>query len=111
MALGIDDRPEITVKHAAQIRRALAKCRPPTSCISVTLHREPQIDYGANFDGKGYTIAHRLGPPGPEMLARRKGKGDPTHFTTAEMITITADYIDGRDTPFVRWKPESLFPE
>ena len=111
MTLNIDDGSDITVRNGRQVARALARCRPPGSCRDVVMHREPQIDYAANFDGRGYTIVHRLGPPGPEMLARRRGKGNATHFTTAEMIRITSDYIDGRDTPFVRWKAQSLFPE
>src|SRR5688500_16748067 len=78
MALSIDDRPSIEVTKGAEIRRAVARCRPPGSCASIGLEREPQIMYVANYERRGYTIEHRLGPPGPQMLARRRGKGDPT---------------------------------
>jgi hypothetical protein len=43
--------------------------------------------------------------------ARRKGKGPASRFSAKEMITITANYIDGKETPFVRWKSKDLFSE
>jgi hypothetical protein len=108
MALSIDDQEVGQVRTARDIRAAFAKCHPPKSCSSIYMERDPQIFFAANFERGGYTIGHRTGPPGPEFEARRKAKGNPTHFTTAEMIRITADYIEGRKTPFVRWKSTPL---
>jgi len=108
MALSIDDQEVGQVRTDRDIRAALAKCHPPKSCSSIYMERDPQIFFAANFERGGYSIGHRTGPPGPEFEARRKGKGNPTHFTTAEMIRITADYMEGRETPFVRWKSSPL---
>jgi hypothetical protein len=107
MALTIDDREMGKVANGKDVRKALAKCTPKT-CNSVLLEREPQIDYAASYEKGGYTISHRTGPPGPEFDAMRKGKGSRDHFSTAEMIKITADYLDGRQTPFVHWKSSPL---
>jgi hypothetical protein len=108
MILTIDDRDVGKVSKGADIRRALAKCKPPRTCSSIYVHREPQIDYAANYEKGGYTIGHRTGPPGPEFDAQRKGKGSRDHFSTSEMITITADYMDGKQTSFVHWKSSPL---
>ena len=108
MMLSIDDKQVGEVLTDKDIRAALAKCDPPRSCSSIYMERDPQIFFAANYEEGGYTIGHRSGPPGPEWDAVRKGKGNATHFTAAEMITITADYIEGRKTPFVRWKSTPL---
>jgi len=108
MALSIDDNEIGEVRTDRDIRAALAKCHPPKTCSSIYMERDPQIFYGANYEKGGYSISHRSGPPGPDWDARRIGKGNPTHFSTAEMIRITADYIEGRKTPFVRWKSTPL---
>ncbi len=104
MTLSIDDSEVGQMLTARDIRSALAKCHPPSTCSAIYMERDPQIFFGANFEKGGYTIGHRTGPPGPEFDAIRKGKGNATHFSTSEMIRITADYIEGRKTPFVRWK-------
>jgi hypothetical protein len=109
MMLTIDDQDVGYVATGADVRRALAQCDPPKSCNSIYLHREPQIDYGAGFENGGYTISHRTGPPGPEFDAKRKGTGSPDHFSTAEMVEITANYLDGRDTAYVEWASTPLF--
>ena len=103
MMLTIDDTEVGLVGSGAEIRHALGSCNPPRSCSYVGLNREPQIDYAATYEKGGYTIGHRTGPPGPLFDARRKGKGSRDHFSTKEMIAITANYIDGRKTSFVRW--------
>jgi hypothetical protein len=108
MMLTIDDRDVGKMANGKDIRRALAKCHPPKTCSYIYLHREPQIDYAANYEDGGYTISHRTGPPGPDFDALRIGKGSRDHFSTREMITITADYIDGRKTPVVKWKSSPL---
>jgi len=108
MILTIDDRDVGKVNNGKDIRKALAKCNPPKTCSYVYLHREPQIDYAASYEKGGYTVGHRTGPPGPEFDAVRKGKGSRDHFSTKEMIEITADYMDGRDPPFVHWKSSPL---
>ena len=108
MALSIDDNEVAQVRTDRDIRAALLKCHPPASCGSIYMERDPQIFYSANYEKGGYSISHRSGPPGPDWDARRIGKGNPTHFSTAEMIRITADYIEGRKTPFVRWKSSPL---
>ena len=108
MTLTIDDREVGKVANGRDVRRALAKCHPPKTCSYVGLEREPQIDYAATYERGGYTIGHRTGPPGPEFEAQRKGKGAREYFSTREMIAITANYMDGRDTPFVHWRSTPL---
>ena len=108
MTLSIDDQVVGKVLTDRDIRAALAKCSPPATCSSIYMERDPQIFFGAGFERGGYTISHRTGPPGPEYDAIRVGKGNATHFSTSEMIRITADYIEGRKTPFVRWKSTPL---
>ena len=108
MTLSIDDKEVGEVVTDKDIRAALAKCNPPVTCSSIYMERDPQIFFGAGFEKGGYTLSHRTGPPGPEFDAIRVGKGNATHFSVAEMIRITADYIEGRKTPFVRWKSTPL---
>ena len=108
MTLSIDDREVGKMLTDRDIRAALANCSPPATCASIYMERDPQIFFGASFEDGGYTISHRTGPPGPEFDAIRVGKGNATHFSTPEMIRITADYIEGRTTPFVRWKSTPL---
>lgn len=108
MTLSIDDQVVAQVVTDRDIRAALAKCNPPATCSSIYMERDPQIFFAASYEVGGYTIGHRSGPPGPEWDAMRKGNGNATHFTLPEMITITADYIEGRKTPFVRWKSTPL---
>ena len=108
MTLSIDDQVVGQMLTGRDIRAALAKCSPPATCSSIYMERDPQIFFGASYEDGGYTISHRTGPPGPEFDAIRVGKGNSTLFSTPEMIRITADYIEGRKTPFVRWKPTPL---
>ena len=103
MMLTIDEAEIGNVANGEDVRRALAKCDPPRTCGYVGLHREPQIDFAAVFEDGGYTIGHRTGPPGPEFDAKRKGTGAPDRFSIAEVIAITANYIDGRETDYVDW--------
>jgi hypothetical protein len=111
MALTIDDHEVAKVLTGQEAKLALARCNPPRTCRYVGLEREPQIFYAAVYERGGYTIEHRSGPPGPLWNARRKGRGSRDHFSTREMIAITADYLDGRKPPFVVWKSMSLFSE
>jgi hypothetical protein len=108
MMLTLGDREVGKVANGKDVRKALAKCNPPKTCSYVGLNRDPQIDYAATYEKGGYTIEHRTGPPGPLFDGMRKGKGSRDHFSTREMIEITADYLDGRQTPFVRWKSSPL---
>jgi hypothetical protein len=108
MMVTIDDQDVGLVVNGADVRRALAQCDPPGKCSSVYLHREPQIDFAAMYEDGGYTISHRTGPPGPEFDAKRKGKGSPDHFSAAEMIEITANYLDGHETAYVDWASTPL---
>ena len=108
MMLTVDDKDAGLVANGTEIRRALAQCNPPKTCSYVGLSRDPQIDYAATYEKGGYTIGHRTGPPGPLFDAKRVGKGSPDHFSTREMIDITANYIDGRKTAFVRWTSSPL---
>ena len=111
MTLTIDDRDVGTVRNGRDVRRALARCNPPRTCRYVGLERDPQINYAAEFERGGFSIVHRSGPPGPLWDAKRRVRGNLRQFSTREMIRITADYIDGKRSPFVRWKSKSLFSE
>ena len=111
MTLTIDERQVGMVSTGRELRRALANCRPPTTCRYVGLDREPQIYYAAEYERGGYSIGHRSGPPGPLWDAERNGPGPAYRFTNKEMIAITADYLDGKKTRFVRWNSKDLFSE
>jgi hypothetical protein len=108
MTLTIDDEDLAEVSTGVQANKYLAKCKPPKTCSNIYIHREPQIDFGANWEDGGYTVGHRTGPPGPEFEAQRKGKGDKTHFTLKELEVIVGNYLAGKQTPFVRWNAEPL---
>ena len=111
MMLTIDSQQIGEVRTGGDVRRLLAHCRPPKTCVRVSLERESQIWYRARFQSGDYVIDHRSGPPGPVWDARRKGSGRSAHFTKSEMVSITADFLDGKETRFVRWNSKDLISE
>ena len=111
MTLTIDNREVGKVLTGREVRQALSTCNPPKSCKYVGLQREPQIYYAAQYEQGGYSIGHRSGPPGPLWNAARRGEGKPDRFSTSEMIALTADYLDSKDTSFVRWNSKDLNSE
>lgn len=111
MMLTIDGQEVEDVRTGGDVRRLLAHCRPPKTCERVGLEREKRIWYRARFQSDDFVIDHRSGPPGTVWDARRRGVGRSAHFSTREMIAITADYIEGKETRFVRWKSRDLLTQ